>query len=483
MKVLMGYFSSESNAHVSRNMTYEDYIYKTGEELLDSMRVRDIFEDANITPIPSFMAVGHPGGLVASDAFEVISSRIIQGVKDHLHEIDGIFLFLHGASNVIGLEGGSGEHYIIREIRRLTGPYLPIAVVMDPHGNLSQEFVDNCQIIRCYRESPHTDVRETYRYVAHKFVDLLKNRRNIHPVYRKLPLLLGGERCCSWDEPMISINKLLNEIEEDERIMSCSYHIGYLRHDNEKCGAGVIVVPNSEKDVDYANEMADKIADFAISHRHDFHYTGVWGEADDALKQAIEFDGSPVFLTDSGDNCGAGATGYSNFVLRQIMNWEKPLKKKVLVSGICDPIAFEKIKNEEVGSHVSFYLGMNEDELSKPVLVEGTVRYVGHVLPEFKNRGNYGKAITIEMDKYPISVVVLGLSYSYTDIEQFESSNIEWKNYDLIVAKQGYISLDFANVGKFTIMSLTDGPTNQRTELLDFKRIMRPMYPYDDWKD
>ena len=46
MKVLMGYFSSESNAHVSAQMTYDEYIYKTGDDLLNSMRVRDIFENA-----------------------------------------------------------------------------------------------------------------------------------------------------------------------------------------------------------------------------------------------------------------------------------------------------------------------------------------------------------------------------------------------------------------------------------------------------
>ena len=34
-----------------------------------------------------------------------------------------MFFFLHGASNVIGLEGGSGDHKIIEEIRRIVGPY------------------------------------------------------------------------------------------------------------------------------------------------------------------------------------------------------------------------------------------------------------------------------------------------------------------------------------------------------------------------
>lgn len=92
-------------------------------------------------------------------------------------------------------------------------------------------------------------------------------------------------------------------------------------------------------------------------------------------------------------------------------------------------------------------------------------------------------AITVSLDRHPIDVVVLGLSYSYTDLAQFEASGIDWTAYDVIVVKQGYISPDFAKMGKFTIMSLTDGPTNQRTERLELKRILRPMYPYDDWKD
>ena len=37
------------------------------------------------------------------------------------------------------------------------------------------------------------------------------------------------------------INKLLDEIEADPLIMCCSYHIGYLRHDCDKCGAGIAI--------------------------------------------------------------------------------------------------------------------------------------------------------------------------------------------------------------------------------------------------
>lgn len=481
MKVLVGYFSSESNEHVHTHMDFDEYRYRYGEDICKLMQIDDIFENAGIDVIPTLLASGHPGGTVTKDAFDFISSRILQGVKNHIHEIDGIYLFLHGASKVIDLPGESGEHYIVREIRKLTGPYMPISVTMDPHGNLSQEMVNNCTIIRCYRQSPHTDKIETQRIVAKMLIDLLKKRRNIHPVYRKVPILLGGERCVSTDEPMISINKLLDKVEQDERIMSASYHIGYLRHDSEKCGASIIVVPNGEEDISYANEIADHILQFVIEQRHVFHYTGVYADPREALQRVIEYEGSPVFLTDSGDNCGAGATGYSTFVLQQLMELNEYHNKKIIVSGICDLHSDALLRSYKVGDTVEFDLGMDEDALSKAVHIKGMIKAKGHVWKEYKDDKNHkGEAVTITMDDKPIDVVVLGQSNSYTDNEQFVSSHLDMKNYDIFIVKQGYISPDFKEMSPFTIMSLTDGATNQRTENLSFKRILRPMFPYDE---
>src|SRR5699024_10816195 len=118
-------------------------------------------------------------------------------------------------------------------------------VVMEPPGNLTEEYVSNMTIGRSYRESPHTDIVETYRIVAEIFVDLLKNKKSLKPQYKKLPFVLGGERSVSTDEPMISINKKLDTIEKDERILSASFHVGYLRHDNYAAGSGLIVVSSN----------------------------------------------------------------------------------------------------------------------------------------------------------------------------------------------------------------------------------------------
>ena len=196
MKVLFAYFSSESNEHSRSLMTFDKFVFKFGEEAVQHVSCRKVFEDAGIELIPAIIARGHPHGPVTYDAFEFIRSRMMAEVKSHVHEIDGIFLFLHGASKVIGLAGGSAEHAFLKEIREITGPYMPIALVMDPHGNLSEELVSKVNILRCYRHSPHTDAEETFQFVAEKFVELLKNRRNIRPVYRKVPIIIGGGKEC-----------------------------------------------------------------------------------------------------------------------------------------------------------------------------------------------------------------------------------------------------------------------------------------------
>ena len=54
---------------------------------------------------------------------------------------------------------------------------------------------------------------------------------------------------------------------------------------------------------------------------------------------------------------------------------------------------------------------------------------------------------------------------------------VDWKNFDIIVVKQGYIHPELKAAGALCVMSLTDGATPQDTRLIPFKRIMRPMFP------
>ena len=479
MKVLIGTFVTESNANVPNRATIANYDIAFGDELIRKMGVKDIDDEAGIEIVPSIYADAGGNGVVEKNAFDYIESCFIKSVKENLNDLDGIYLFLHGASEVEGI--GSGDHHIIKEIRKITGPYLPIAVVCDPHGNLCKEYVENCTILRSYRESPHTDAQASKRIVSKMLCNLLHDRQNIHSIYRKLPLILGGEQSVSTDEPVLSINKYMDEMEKDPRVLSCSWHVGYIRHDCPEAGCGIVVVPATENDIEYCEQKADELAKYVWDKRHEFHYTGHSAYPDIALKEALAFDGKPVFITDSGDNTTAGSLGHNTYILRQFLNVED-LNKKVLIANITDRNAYNLLANYHVNDIVNIDLGMNTDENSLSVNIDVRIISFGKMMGNKWSGENrvWGNVVLVNVIDKNIDVVISTCNNSMTQINQFTKANVNIDDYDIIVVKQGYLFPELKNIAAFSVMSLTKGYTIQDTRSIDYKLICRPMYPIDN---
>ena len=479
MKVLVGQFVTESNANVPMKNEITNYVMAFGDDCVKKMHIGEVFTEAGIEVIPAVYADAGSSSVVKRAAFDYIESCFVNSVKEHLDEIDGIYLMLHGASEVE--EIGSGDHHILKAIREIVGPYLPIAVACDPHGNLCREYVEEASVIRSYRESPHTDSIATMKKVAGMLCGLLKNRQNIHAVYRKLPLILGGEQSVSTDEPVKSINAYLDEMEKDPRILSASWHVGYIRHDSPVAGCGVVVVPNTEADQAYAEEAADRLAKYVWNRRHEFHYTGLTARPDEALKMALEFDGKPVFITDSGDNTTSGATGWNTFILRQVLA-VKGLKKRFLFSNICDPETYKQLEKLEIGAEAQIRLGVNRDEMSRSVELDVVVKAKGKLRGYMMHPhdADYGNSVTVSVKGLPIDISVASTKQTMAEEHQFVGAGLNWDDYDVIVVKQGYIFPELKAKGRLSVMSLTDGATPQDTRIIPFRRIMRPMYPIDE---
>ena len=205
MKVLAAKFVLEANENIPYMCDIENVVFDFNEKAIAAMQLGKATEDEELELVPILSARVGSNGVMKYNCFRYIETRILDEVKANLHDLDGIYLHLHGASEIENI--GSGDHHILKEIRKIVGPYLPIVVACDPHGNLCKEYVENTQLIRSYRESPHTDVEQTNEFVLNQLKDLIRNRQNIHSVYRKLPMILGGEQSVSTDEPVRTINK------------------------------------------------------------------------------------------------------------------------------------------------------------------------------------------------------------------------------------------------------------------------------------
>ena len=481
MKVLIGEFITESNENIPRKNEITAYDIAFGEECVRKMHVGDIFAQAGIEVIPAVYAVSGASGVIKRHTFDYIEACFIRTVEEHLNEIDGIYMMLHGASEVEGL--GSGEHHILAEVRKRVGPYMPIYVACDPHGNLCKEYVESAQVVRSYRESPHTDSIQTRRIVAGMLCEALKKRENIHAVYRKLPLILGGEQSVSADEPVKSINQYMDEMEKDPRICSASWHVGYIRHDTPVAGCGIVVTPATAADQEYAEQAADALAAYVWDKRHEFHYTGLTAEPDKALEMAMAQEKGPVFITDSGDNVTSGATGWNTYILRQVLAL-KDTDKTFLFASICDPQCCRGLMEAEIGEERHITLGVGHDELSAPVELDVTVKSKGEIVRSGTTGSTimkvFGHCVTAHVKETGIDIVVADSEKTFSAKIIYDRAHVDWNDYDITVVKQGYIFPELKEAAAFYVMSLTGGATPQNTKKLQFKRIQRPMYPIDE---
>ena len=95
MKVLVGFFNSESNKHTPKTMNKENFLFAEGNDMISKMGIQPIFDNQGIQLIPGFYANGHPGGLIEREAFDYILEHFLAVVKQQICEIDGIYLYLH----------------------------------------------------------------------------------------------------------------------------------------------------------------------------------------------------------------------------------------------------------------------------------------------------------------------------------------------------------------------------------------------------
>ena len=483
MKVFVGGMDAECNEHVSKVIELDDIHMQYGDQCIDALNIREDFDATGIGIIGGLYAHAGPTGMISRAAFETVSAELLRLIREHLSEIDGIYLKLHGACGVVGLDAVSGEHELIRRIRALVGKYMPIAVTQDPHGNMTGAFAECVNIVRCYRESPHIDTVETGHIVARKLADLMQHRREMKPIVFKMPMLLGGEQSMSAEEPMLTINRMLDESEKNPQVFSVCFYIGYLSHDDDKLGAAVVIIPNRPEDEKWCREEGARIAKKIWDLRDEFGFKGNFAPPEEAVLRTLREGVRTAVITDLGDNCGAGAMGHQTELLRYMLQHEHE-GKKVLFAGIRDTRAHALLSGLPVGTDVSFDLGANDSEWAAPVHIEGTVVQLGD---EYSGYGNeifmgrkVGEVRTVRVKGTMIDIMVLDTNLQYGHPYEFTRAGLDFHAYDIVVVKMGYLDTYLIPETAYHCMAITDGPTAQEPQKFDFKRIYRPIWPLDE---
>ena len=170
MRIATTGFQHESNTFSSVPATLQ--LWKSDEGILEGDAVRAQYatskatvagflalgdEESDVTIVPLVFTRLTPMAAITAEAIEYLLDIITASLREN-GPWDAVLLAQHGAAVSETYPDADGE--MIRRVREVVGPDVPIGVTLDMHANLSHKMVDNADIVTVYQTNPHIDAYE-----------------------------------------------------------------------------------------------------------------------------------------------------------------------------------------------------------------------------------------------------------------------------------------------------------------------------------
>lgn len=282
--------------------------------------------------IPVLHARALPGGVVDPAAYEAWKAEIVAGLTGL--ELDAVFFDIHGAMSVTGYDDAEGD--LITAIREVIGAEPLVSASMDLHGNVSDELFDGLDLLTCYRMAPHEDAWESRERAARNLVErVLSGAGKPVKALVHVPVLLPGEKTSTRMEPAKSLYGMLPGIEAREGILDAAIWVGFAWADQPRCTAAIVVTGDDAADVE---AQAKLIADRMWEVRREFEFVAPVASFEECLEFGLTAQ-RPYFISDSGDNPGAGGADDVTVALAGLLAWAPVVNNEldVVHASIFDP--------------------------------------------------------------------------------------------------------------------------------------------------
>lgn len=468
MKILVALIHHESNSFNPNLTTVEEFQILKNEELFfksklydnsSLMGIIDTLDKEELEIIPTIVVLPKAeGGLIENSTYQRIKNAYINEINKYTN-IDGICLALHGSMTTE--EGLDVEGDILELTRRKYGVEIPLIVALDMHAMISKKMVKNSDALIGYRTAPHIDKYETGVRTAELLIKKLKKNINLKMRVIPIPILLSGEMSKTNEYPMKNLIETLEAKDNEEGILSTSYFLGFPWADCEfNNAAAVVVAENAE----LAEKTVLELAENFWKYKKEFDFTVPAYNLADSLEVGKTDLSAPVFIIDSGDNPGAGSTQNDLTVLRYLLD----------KSSDFDKLLYGSINLPELVNY-SYQLGEKKQLKFKinfegePVLLKGKIEK----LREYKG---VRSVLVVINDLY---LVFSDQKVVMQDPDFMQSLKLDINDFKIIMLKSGYLSPEYQNYAKTTILALTPGYTYQIFEKLEYKKLKRPIHPLD----
>jgi microcystin degradation protein MlrC len=423
------------------------------------------------TWIPTLVGDALPGGAVTRQAYESLIDKTLDSLRKNL-PFDGLYFDIHGAMSVVGLDDPEGD--FIARIRKLIGKKTIISTSMDLHGNVSWRLAENTDLITCFRMAPHEDAMQTRERAVANLLERIENGKG-KPGYKawiSVPILLPGEKTSTRIEPGKSLYAQVAPAAAQPGIIDAAIWIGYAWADEPRNHAVVMVTGDDKEKV---TVTAEHLARSFWKDRFDFAFVAPTATLSQCIDSALKSNQHPFFISDMGDNPTAGGAGDVTWTLREILarpEFKSGKGPSVIYASIPGPDLVQNAIKAGVGSAVEGYVGAKVDaRYAPPVHISGTVESIEY--------GDKDAEVELVVRIGSVHVIVTQKRKPYHREIDFTRLGLNPRKTDIVFVKIGYLQPELYAMRSAWLMALTPGGVDQNLERLPYKRIQRPMYPFD----
>jgi microcystin degradation protein MlrC len=488
MRVALAFFFHETNTFAPAKADLDAFRLsaslggiRRGEQLIHNTKVNlpyaGFVNEARsygweVVPLTGAGAV--PCAQVTREAYETIAAMILDDLKAAL-PVDAVYLDLHGAMVAEHLDDGEGE--LLRRVREIVGPKMPIVVSLDFHANVSREMVDLSDAMFIYRTYPHIDLAETGKRAAQHLKKMIDGMPRQAKAMRELEFLIPAAGQATAAEPLKSIYaraaRLEGETIGNAKISTIAMAPCFPLADVPMCRPTITVYADSQGAADAA---ADELAGlFAASEG--LFAQDLW-EPEAAVREAMRLVGGvgkgPVVLADTQDNPGGGGNGDTVGLLRALL---AAGAQNALVAHIWDPAFAEAAHAVGVGAVLKMGLGAKTAWAGeKPVEGEWLVEQLNE--GDTHGTGPMGNGWHFKMGKCAlvrqggVRVAVISAKGQCLDQAQVRIFGVEAKSFSILALKSTvHYRADFEPLALAVMVVKSPGPVAADHRDLTYRKL------------
>ena len=423
-----------------------------------------------------------PGARVSREAYDHIAGKICAAAEAHKDTLDGILLGLHGAMVPDFCEDGEGE--LLKRLRAIVGPDMPIAATLDLHAMVTPDMVANADIYVSYKTYPHVDMRITGRHAARLMDDAMAGRVKPATLRAHRPMLdeANGGRTDIPESKALYDAAALHEAETG--ILAVSVNAGFAEADILEMGPTVLVTYDTSvsRAEERVCEIAEAIADRIWEGRRNVVNDFLPVETAAAIAKTHE-DGKPLLVADYADNPGAGAYGDATNLLKAMLDAGVT---NASFSPMIDPNAANELHRHKVGDTVTLAVGGKSDPRfgGAPLTLTGQIRLLsdgaftgdGPIMGGVSH--TFGPTVVFRVDG--IDILIVTENEQMLDQQQLRAFGIEPEKKRVLALKSmQHFRAAFEPISSRTIVCDSGALATPQAAKRPYQRVRRPVWPLD----